>query len=137
MGYRSDVRIVTSRAGFEELRRVVREEAIKYATPDYDYNLINTARVMWNYDATQVMLSWDCVKWYEDCYKDVDAVMHGLDYLTQNGFDWRFSRIGEELDDVEERYNDGDEDADLEYPCIRRYFDDYDAGFEERNDLDV
>lgn len=137
MGYRSDVRIIVSKDGLKELRRVVSEEAMKYATPDYDYNLLNSAKFMYDFDGCQVMICWDYLKWYEGYYKDVDAVMNGLNHLTEVGFSWRFSRIGEDLDDIEERYNNGEDGADLEYPCIRRYFDDYDAGFEERNDANV
>lgn len=138
MGYRSDVRIIVSKDGLKELRRVVKEEAMKYATPDYDYNLLNSAKFMYHFDGSQVMICWDSIKWYDGSYKDVDAVMHGLNHLTEVGFNWRFSRIGEELDDIEERYYDnGKEDVDLEYPCISRYFDDYNIGFEERNDLNV
>ena len=136
MGYRSDVRIIVSKDGLNELRRVVRKETMKYATPDDDYNLLNSAKFMYHFDNSQVMICWNYLKWYEG-YKDVDAIMEGLNHLTEVGFSWRFSRIGEDLDDIEERYNDGKDDIYLEYPCISRYFDDYDIGFEERNDLNV
>ena len=72
-------------------------------------------------------IGWDCLKWYEySDYVDVDAIMTGLDYLKENGYSYRYSRIGENYDDYDEKYyeSENEEEQDLIYPSIIREFDD-------------
>ena len=93
MGYRSDIRIITSEKGFEELKKFV----TKYLK--------------------------------ELCNKFVlfgDAIMEGLQHLSDKEYSYRYMRIGEEYDDVEEQYCDGEKDKNifLEYPSMIREFDD-------------
>lgn len=135
MGYRSDVRIIVSKDGLKELRRVVREEAMKYATPDYDYNLLNSARILYNDDGYQVMIGWNSIKWYEGDYKDVDAIMKGLDELRRDGYSYSFARLGENYDDIEEDHAEGEEEDEVDWVEIVREFDEW--GFKERDDLNV
>ena len=137
MGYRSDVRIIVSGSGYKELCEYVKRESLKYANNDYDYNLLNHADNIWEKDkGDQVMIGWDYIKWYDPEYKDVKIIEDGLNDLTEKHFAWRFSRIGESYDDIEERYNDSELDQDLDWPSINRYFDDEYNDFElkESND---
>ena len=141
MGYRSDVRILVSKKGFEELRKFVLKEIENYNLSedgDYDYNLLNHATIHLNKTRTQVQLDWSWLKWY-DGYKDVDAIMHGLDFLDEKGYGYRFCRIGENMDDIEEVSVDGDnDDEELDYVCVSRSFENSyeDFGFKvEYNDL--
>ena len=73
MGYRSDVRIMTSKKGFKLLNKYVKDRISKCENKDYSF---------------------------------------------------RFARIGENYDDYEEDYYDStkEEEQDLLYPCITRYF---------------
>ena len=52
--------------------------------------------------------------------------MSGLDYLEENNYSYRYARIGENYDDYEEKYfeSDEEEEQDLEYPSMTRYFED-------------
>ena len=52
--------------------------------------------------------------------------MTGLDYLKENDYSYRYSRIGENYDDYDEEYyeSNSEEEQDLTYPSIIREFDD-------------
>lgn len=124
MGYRSDVRIVTSKKGFKKLSDYV---ANYLKDKNEDYNLLEHL----DYKAEnsfEKYFGWNNIKWYDGCegYDDVDAIVHGLEHLAENDYSYRFARIGEEYDDIEEFSNESsqEEDQDLEYPSIIREFED-------------
>ena len=125
MGYRSDVKIVVSREGFRELKEYVEREALKFKKPesDYSYNLLEYADHIRS-DGDQFLISWEDIKWYEGDYNDVDIIMHGLEHINAEGYSYRFYRVGESYDDIEETCVDGELDQDLEYLYIVRYIDD-------------
>lgn len=123
MAYRSDVRIVVSSKGYEELKKYVSDNL----PPDLkQYNLLdNTDIKLLRKD--QIMLGWNAVKWYEYAdFKEVDSIMDGLDSLKDKNYSYRYVRLGEQFDDIDEKYVDGELDKDifLEYPQIERYFND-------------
>lgn len=122
MGYRSDVRIIVSKNGFEKLKEFVK---------DYLKDKVNVDNLLEECDIKQegkeqCYLGWNSVKWYEYDYDDVDAIMNGLNYLGENEYSYRYSRIGENYEDIEEQFYDGEKDKDicLEYIGIVREFDD-------------
>lgn len=109
MGYRSDVRIRTTKEGYELMKKFV-EKYIKEKIPKekrngYDYNLLNSAEITEEFDC--VTLDWTYMKWYEYCggYEDVDAIMNSLDILDEKDIDYQYMRIGEENDDIDERWH--------------------------------
>ena len=125
MGYRSDVRIVTSKKGYKDL-----DEYVKKYLRDHDknrnWNLMKRPNIKKETPYT-TYIGWNCLKWYEYAdYVDVDAVMTGLNYLKEKGYSYRYSRIGENYDDYDEQYyeSDNEEEQDLVYPSIIREFDD-------------
>lgn len=125
MGYRSEVRIMTTRKGFDELKKYTNEylkqKEFTFGNLLDDLDLNNETK-------TAKYFGWNSVKWYEGCggYEDVDAVMSGLDHLEENDFSYRYARIGESYDDYEEQYFDSSkkEEQGLEYPWLDRSFDD-------------
>ena len=122
MGYRSDVRIVTSKEGFEKLNEFVK----KYLEEHYNkYNILEECDIKQEGHG-QCYFGWNYVKWYEDDYDEVIAIMKGLDYLSENDYSYRYSRIGESYDDYDEQYYDGNRKGELylEYPSLIRAFDD-------------
>lgn len=124
MGYRSDVRIVVTEEGYKKLEKFV-ENYFKEKEIIEPYNLLNhkdIKKTMQKY----CYFGWNYVKWYEgfNDYEDVNAIMKGLDYLAKNNFSYRFARIGEDYDDIEERSFDSEKEGYLEYPSILREFDD-------------
>ena len=145
MGYRSDVRVIVSRNGYKKLKNYVEEHINKYKstlspnsislTRDYDYNLLNNLDVSKaSSDGKQIYLGWNYLKWY-DGYEEVDAIMDSLNKLEENGYGYRYSRIGENYDDIEELEADNttkDGVEYLDYPNISRGFEDF-----EYKDVDL
>ena len=121
MGYRSDVRIVTSKKGFKELTKFVND----YMKDKNEYNLLDNIQHKTD-NKYSCYFGWDYVKWYQESYDGVIAIMKGLEHLKDNNYSYRYSRIGENYDDYDEHYFESDieEEQDLEYPSFIRGFDD-------------
>lgn len=122
MGYRSDIRIITSKDGFERLKEFIKE----YLKDNKeDYNLLEECDIK-EEGKEQCYFGWNYVKWYEHSYPEVIAIMEGLNHLGENEYSYRYMRIGESYDDIEEQFYDGkkDENIYLEYPNMLREFDD-------------
>lgn len=125
MSYRSDVRIITSKKGFNILKKFtdnyLKEKKFSYG------NLLDDCEIFHGNDYFKYF-GWDSIKWYDDFkgYEDVTAIMEGLKYLRENNFSLRFSRIGESYDDYEEFSYESDieEEQCFAYPTITRKFDD-------------
>ena len=125
MGYRSDVRIVTTRDGFEKLKdfnnKYLKEKDWKYGS------LIDSLDVF-EKSKNACYMGWNNIKWYDGYkeYEDVNAIMEGLDYLKKQDYSYRFARIGEEYTDIDSEYYDSinKDGQDLEFPYIDRSFDD-------------
>ena len=75
----------------------------------------------------QMYLGWDDIKWYHD-YDDIMALESGLDYLKESNYTFKFSRMGEDFDDIEEIYNDGKRDIKenyyIDFPYLERFYND-------------
>ena len=126
LGYRSDVRIVTSKKAFDRLNEIINK---KIEGTEID-NLLDYCNVK-KIGNEVCYFGWNDIKWYEHCegYEDIDAVEDALDQLMDEDLSYNFARMGENVDDYDERCNDGDsdemsEDSYLPYPFMARYFDD-------------
>lgn len=122
MGYRLDVRIITTKKGFDELNNYVKKYLKEKG--NYDYNLLDNLKFKAENDYT-VYFGWNYLKWYEG-YDSVDAIVDGLNHLKENNMSYRFARLGESYDDYEEESFESDleEEQDLDYPSMLREFDD-------------
>ena len=122
MGYRSDVRIITSKKVFNELNKYVKEY-LKNLNHE-DYNLLDDLKFKAENDYS-VYFGWNWVKWYQG-YESVDAIESGLQHLKDKDMSFRFARIGESYDDYEEDSyeSENEEEQDLDYPSMLREFDD-------------
>lgn len=125
MGYRSDIRIVTSKKGYEVLKEFVKNYLEEKQLDTKEYNLLESLEVKVE-GKEQIYFGWNYLKWYEGNYPDVDSIMEGIDHLGENEYSYRYMIIGESYDDIEERYYDGEKDnnINLEYPNMIREFDD-------------
>lgn len=135
MAYRSDVRIVVSNKGYQELKKYVNEHLPEDMKK---YNLLQNTDVEKITD-NQVYLGWDSIKWYEYAdFKEVDTIMAGLKYLDANDYSYCYARIGEQVDDYEEKYNVSDKEDYLDFPQLERYFDDdYFFNKDKSKDVDI
>lgn len=125
MGYRSDVRIMTTKDGYKELRKYINEYLKdNNISKDKCFNILNSPDIKLQ-NNKEICIGWNDIKWY--WYPDIDAIDYGLDKLKENNYSYRFSRIGESLDDIEERYFTSEKnkkEEDLDFPSVERYFDD-------------
>lgn len=122
MGYRSDIRIITSKDGFEKLQEFVKNYLKEH---NEDYNLLEECDIK-EEGKKQCYFGWNYIKWYEHDYDEVNAIMQGLEHLQENDYSYRYMRIGEDREDYDDYdYNaDRESEPDLEYPCMYREFDD-------------
>lgn len=103
MGYRSDVRIILSIDGFNELSKHVKEYLrLNKLNDNYNYlkymDAVHRAK-----DA--IYFGWNDIKWYET-YDGVFPIMSGLKNLQENQYSYRYMRIGEDYGDIDEYFFD-------------------------------
>jgi hypothetical protein len=103
MGYCSDVRIATTKEGYDKLKELVEAITAKRALAEgYAYNLLeSTDEKKYNPKADYVIFGWDYIKWYEDNDPDVNAVITALKKVSEK-YPVRFIRVGEEPGDIED-----------------------------------
>jgi hypothetical protein len=123
---KSDVRIVTSKNGFEVLKSFV-ENYIKENSKENDIrNLLEKFDLKYE-NSKQCYFGWnELSNWSEYFNKSISAIMDGLRELENNDYSYRFYRLGEDKEDYDEHHFDADREGeqDLEYPNITREFDD-------------
>ena len=114
MGYRSDVYIAVAFAREEELKEVLAVYAIDPLVQKHD--LLKA----WEQREDNILyFHEDSIKWY-DSSEDVQGILHMLslmEHFYENRDEmqmaYRFVRIGEEMDDIEERCERGTGDGTL------------------------
>ena len=100
MGYRSQVAIVIKTADNDKFA-----EAISDWDKKYNLDEDGGAKCLLKYadidkeskDGKYRIISWESVKWYSECFKDVDF----FESLDDYGIEYDFVRIGEEMGDYE------------------------------------
>lgn len=103
MGYRSKVRIATTKEGYDRMC-----EYVDAHTGEGKYRLLGSEREPENFEEHRgcVVFGWDEIKWHEE-WEDVKNVIDALDALGCDDVPYRMVRVGEDWDDVE--VNDGDD----------------------------
>lgn len=107
MGYRSDVRIATTREGYDMMCDAVDDMGGERKC----HPLLGSKQVpdfFTEHDGC-VAFGWDSIKWYEGFYADVDNVMRALGKLSGSGVPYEFCRAGESYDDIEFESHNGNE----------------------------
>lgn len=121
MAYFSDVRLLTTRKGYEELSKFVR----KQVNDDIDENLLENCDFKAVHHNT-VFIGWDNIKWYEDDerFQEVDAIMKGLEHLEDSNLSYHYARLGDNIEDYESLESNSDNDKLDIYSYVERKFDD-------------
>lgn len=114
MGYYSSVMLTTTNRGFNVLKHYCEDLNLEYNMLDHCDRLIRGDR--------HVCATWDWTKWY-DTFPEIRAIEDGLRFLSDMDISYSFTRIGEEVDDIENDYNYGNDDADLPYNEMVRCYD--------------
>ncbi len=119
MGYRSDVRVVTSNKGFKKLKEIYNKKMIDN---DCKYNLLEHLDIDHNTNDNNKYFGWNYTKWY---YKDVELFEESLNELEEQGYSYNFARIGESYEDIDSISIEGKKEGCIDdYPLIDRSFDD-------------
>lgn len=105
MGYYSDIVIVTTEDGYKRLTDLIAQRTnLEDLLGDCEVKHGTIGKE--SHEHLYVSLRWNGQKWYEE-YEDVKAVMDSLDGLENENIPYRYTRVGEDYDDVEtENYDD-------------------------------
>ena len=106
MGYRSDVRIATTREAYEDICDIVDSKSESVFSPGQLMGRSVTPAYFDEEDDT-VVFGWDSVRWNEGLFADVTNVMLAVDEVIANGYPLEFCRVGEEMGDIEFRSENG------------------------------
>lgn len=101
MGYRSEVRIATTREGYDLMC-----DRIDFISEGHDsYPLMGSERQPEFFDEENgtVVFGWDNIKWYAGLFCDVTNVVEAMGELEEQEIPYEFCRIGEDWDDIELR----------------------------------
>ena len=116
MGYRSDVRIRTTKEGYEMMKKEIDKYLNEKVENHLDYTPENLLKHTDNTDndGKVVTMDWNYIKWYEE-YPEIMAVSNALGMLREKDIDFQFMRIGEDLNDIEEEWNVNNDSFDSFY----------------------
>ena len=101
MGYRSEVKIATTREGYDQMCERVDALSEGLGTSP----LMGSCRKPDSFEESDgcVVFGWDYIKWYEGLLADVSNVADALSEIDKRGLPYEFCRIGENWDDIEFR----------------------------------
>lgn len=98
MGYRSDVSLTMYQEDFNTMVEKAASES------EEALSLIKYSTLYQNSHNKTVTMFWNCVKWYEE-FEDVGFI---VSFIRRDGMQYRLIRVGEEMGDIEEEFNDDD-----------------------------
>lgn len=103
MSYCSDVKCVLYKRDWERIKNKILSEVDENDGRTYLFK---------NPDEVQergsvVIVSWDYARWYEGTDEAIDMFMKFLDKCDEDKTPYHYIRLGEYVDDIEERYNYG------------------------------
>lgn len=101
MGYRSEVRIATTREGYD----LMCDKVDSVSAERTSYPLMGSDRQpeFFDEESGTVVFGWDSIKWYEGLLSDVTNVVEALGELEEQEIPFEFCRIGEDWNDIEFR----------------------------------
>ena len=114
MAYRSDVRLILSKEGFNKIQNYVNGKI-----QDTEYNVLDNPDFKYNTE-NYVFLGWNNIKWYFT--NSIDYLHEGINKFKEDNISYFLSIVGENYDDYEEYYFIGKER--IICPTLIRYFDD-------------
>lgn len=105
MGYLSDVKLITTKTGWEQIKQAV-HKVIDDPEVLPDYCLASEDRAVLVVSGKYVLAEWNFIKWYEGDDPEVDALMATIATFDGQGIPYDYMRTGEEPDDFDRQYGD-------------------------------
>ncbi|WP_165047562.1 MULTISPECIES: hypothetical protein [unclassified Adlercreutzia] len=99
MGYRSEVKIATTRKGYDQMCEYV--DALSDGLDTFPLMGSCCKPDFFEERDGCVVFGWDYIKWYEGLLADVSNVVDALSEIDECGLPYEFCRIGESWDDIE------------------------------------
>lgn len=127
MGYRSDVaiavygdkeKLVELKAHYDNAVANLSSDSLEDLNYLFNASNENLGRPMWDYKTGDFMFYVDHVKWY-DGYPCVDLINSVFNKAIELDLTAERVRIGEELEDNEEEFEDGDEGCEFRFNISR------------------
>ena len=99
MGYRSEVRIATTREGYDLMCKKV--DTLSEGLDCYPLMGSRREPEFFDEENGTVVFGWDNIKWYDGMLADVTNVVEALAEVAEQEIPYEFCRIGESWDDIE------------------------------------
>lgn len=111
MGYRSEVRIATTREAYDLMCEKV--DFLSEGLGSYPLMGAQVQTDFFDEKDNCVVFGWDGIKWNESLFTDVRNVLEALDEIAEGEHPYEFCRIGEDWDDIEHRTSGENEELAL------------------------
>lgn len=104
MGYRSDVKLITTKEGWKRIDKAVK----KVCQIDNEDNWYLTREDNWVFicGGKYILAEWEDIKWYDWGDRGVSAIMEELEKFEKDNIPYELMRIGENWGDVESKGQD-------------------------------
>lgn len=99
MGYYSNVKLITTKEGWQRI-----QQTVKQAAPDCWTYTANDECTVPVCDGKYVLVEHEDIKWYENQFPEVDAFMRELKRFDAEHIPYQFMRVGEDWSDNELLY---------------------------------
>lgn len=96
MGYRSDVKLITTKKGWKRI-----QQSVKQVAPDSWEYVAGDEHMVPIMEGEYVLVEHDGVKWYENDFPEVYAFMLELKRFNAEHIPYQFMRTGEDWEDNE------------------------------------
>lgn len=95
MGYRSEVKLITTKEGWSRIKKAVED-----ATPEGAW-LVDDTNIVPVCDGKYVLGEWSDIKWYDWGDNIIGTFMKELGKLDEVDIPYEFMRVGEDYEDIE------------------------------------
>lgn len=111
MGYRSEVRIATTREAYNLMCEKV--DFLSEGLGSYPLMGAHVQTDFFDEKGDSVVFGWDNIKWNESLFTDVRNVLEALNEIGEGEHPYEFCRIGEDWDDIVFRTSGCNEELEL------------------------
>lgn len=116
MSYKSKIRILTTTRGYATLSKFVEDYLVDLHKEDD--NLLKNPLLDTKVEIdNQVYFGWDWIEWSDDS-DGADAILAGLEYLSDLDLSYEYVRVGEDITDLEHDYYESEDDPLKSYDFI-------------------